>query len=227
MNKHDGNTDLKKTGMQHSLREDYLEALCLFAEKNGRYPDSEELAATLSRPIDEVPVVLADLAISGEVIYSPGGLIELTPLGKLTGERVVKKHATLQCFLSEILGMDREKASSEACTLEHTVSDETIDRLGNYLKQPGYNQPGRHRFGQPCTGTQFSLLDFNEGDEVIVCGIIGRGSAKRLLDLGVVPGQRVKIRRKLGSRSIVIEVKGCDVALSPEIAAAISVERGP
>jgi len=213
--------------MQHSLREDYLEAICFFMEKNGRFPRQEELAAALGRQADEVPAILADLINEGEVTMSPGGLVELTPHGKITGERIVKKHATLQCFLSEMLGMDQAAASSEACTLEHTVSDETIDRLGDYLKQPITNCPGRHRFGHPCVNTQFSLLDFNEGDELIVCGILGRSSAKRLLDLGVVPGQRVKIRRKLGSRSIVVEVKGCDVALSPEIAAAVSVERGP
>jgi DtxR family Mn-dependent transcriptional regulator len=211
--------------MQYSLHEDYLEALCLFAEKNGRYPDQEELAATLNRPAGEVPVILADLAVQGEVTHTPGGLIELTRKGKITGDRIVKKHATLQCFLSEILGMDRETASSEACTLEHTVSDETINRLETYLKKPRLDETAGISVGQPHDSTLLSLLDFNEGDDLIVCGILGRGSAKRLLDLGVVPGQRVKIRRKLGSRAIVVEVKGCDVALSPEIAAAVSVER--
>jgi DtxR family Mn-dependent transcriptional regulator len=70
-----------------------------------------------------------------------------------------------------------------------------------------------------------SLLDFNEGDELVVRCILGQASAKRLLDLGVVPGEKVKIRRKHGKDALVVQVKGCDVALSPEIAAAVSVER--
>ncbi|MDD1688200.1 MAG: ferrous iron transport protein A [Methanoregula sp.] len=41
----------------------------------------------------------------------------------------------------------------------------------------------------------------------------------------MVPGQRVAIKRKLSDGALVVQVKGCDVALSPEIASAIGVER--
>jgi DtxR family Mn-dependent transcriptional regulator len=75
------------------------------------------------------------------------------------------------------------------------------------------------------SSTSRSLLDFSEGDELVVRCILGQSSAKRLLDLGVVPGEKVKIRRKHGKDALVVQVKGCDVALSPEIAAAVSVER--
>jgi DtxR family Mn-dependent transcriptional regulator len=143
----------------------------------------------------------------------------------------MKKHETLQFFLSEILGMDSSSASSEACTLEHSVSDETVDRLGNYLKKTkssGENgADGQKRTGaiydEFCTPP--SLLDFDEGDELVVRCILGQSCAKRLLDLGVVPGEKVKILRKLGTHALVLQVKGCDVALSPEIAAAVSVDR--
>jgi DtxR family Mn-dependent transcriptional regulator len=47
------------------------------------------------------------------------------------------------------------------------------------------------------------------------------------MDLGVVPGQKVLIKRKLRNRSIVVQVKDCDLALSPEIASAVCVERMP
>jgi len=43
----------------------------------------------------------------------------------------------------------------------------------------------------------------------------------------VVPGQLVVIKRKLRNGSIVVQVKECDVALSPENASAICVERIP
>ena len=148
----------------------------------------------------------------------------------------MKKHETLQFFLSEILGMDSSTASSEACTLEHSVSDETVDRLGNYLKRtlPSGDTSAERQKPAICghTGTicdesctPLSLLDFNEGDELVVRCILGQSCAKRLLDLGVVPGEKVKIRRKHGKDALVLQVKGCAVALSPEIAAAVSVER--
>jgi DtxR family Mn-dependent transcriptional regulator len=60
---------------------------------------------------------------------------------------------------------------------------------------------------------------------VVVQRILGQERANRLLDLGVVPGERVRIKRKLANQSIVVQVKGCDVALSPEVAASVCVER--
>ena len=71
----------------------------------------------------------------------------------------------------------------------------------------------------------FPSLILTKGIPSVVRCILGQSCAKRLLDLGVVPGERVKIRRKLANNSLVLQVKGCDVALSPEIAAAVSVER--
>ncbi len=70
-----------------------------------------------------------------------------------------------------------------------------------------------------------SISDCAEGENVIIHCIHGRACAKRLLDLGMVPGERASIKRKLSNGALVVQVKGCDVALSPEIASAIGVER--
>jgi len=221
--------------MQPSLREDYLEAIQQFSKKNTHLPRYEELAATLGKSEALVRSDMEDLVSSGDVSLLPGGVIALTGQGRQCGESVIKKHETLQCFLSEILGMDKSVASDEACTLEHAVSDETIDRLGMLMvKQEGL---GHHRWGRQekqlsslqCTTDDEncecpSISDCEEGENVIIHCIHGRACAKRLLDLGMVPGQRVSIKRKLSNGALVVQVKGCDVALSPEIASAIGVE---
>jgi len=222
--------------MQLSLREDYLEAIQQFSEKNAHPPRYEELAAALGKPESVVRSDMEDLLSSRDVSILPGGVISLTGQGQQTGSSVIKKHETLQCFLSEILGMDSSAASDEACTLEHTVSDETIDRLGQLMvKQDGPWHRGRMRHGkQDSSGKcmpgeeecQYpSISDCSEGENVIIHCIHGRASAKRLLDLGMVPGERASIKRKLSNGALVVQVKGCDVALSPEIASAIGVER--
>jgi len=222
--------------MQPTLREDYLEAIQQFSEKNAHLPRYEELAVILGKPESIVRSDMEDLVSSGDVSLLPGGVIALTGQGRECGESVIKKHETLQCFLSEILGMDTTAASDEACTLEHAVSDETIDRLGQLIvKQDGL---GHHRWGRKggqlspikCTVNDddcecSSISDCAEGENVIIHCIHGRACAKRLLDLGMVPGQRVAIKRKLSDGALVVQVKGCDVALSPEIASAIGVER--
>ncbi|MFA6224849.1 MAG: metal-dependent transcriptional regulator [Methanoregula sp.] len=225
--------------MQPSQREDYLEAIQLFSEKNARNPRYEELAASLSMSVPQVRSDMAELVSSGDVCMAADGVITLTGQGKQTGTCVMKKHETLQCFLSEILGMDSSSASDEACTLEHAVSDETIDRLGKLIiTHDHHRHHGKGKHHKPvgdrtcraetdefCQSPRIS--DFSEGDVVIIQCIHGRARAQRLLDLGLVPGERATIRRKLSNGALVVQVKGCDVAVSPEIASAIGVERSP
>jgi DtxR family Mn-dependent transcriptional regulator len=222
--------------MQPALREDYLEAVQLFSEKNARLPHTEDLAAALGKTVSEVRPDMEELVSGGDVCVSPEGVITLTGKGKQTGTSVMKKHETLQCFLSEILGMDSSTASDEACTLEHTVSDETIDRLGKLIvTRDHHRHHGKGRHKKPGNRTcrvetdefcqSLSISEFSEGDEVIIQCIHGRACAQRLLDLGLVPGERAIIRRKLSNGALVVQVKGCDVAVSPEIASAIGVER--
>jgi DtxR family Mn-dependent transcriptional regulator len=222
--------------MQTSLREDYLEAIQQFSEKNAHSPRYAELAVILGKPESVVRSDMKDLVSSGDVSIIRGEVIELTGQGRQTGESVIKKHETLQCFLSEILGMDTSSASDEACTLEHAVSDETIDRLGQLIvKRDGLRRYGGGRHGRQMITTQCTEEDYNcqcpsisdcaEGENVIIHCIHGRACAKRLLDLGMVPGERASIKRKLSNGALVVQVKGCDVALSPEIASAIGVER--
>jgi DtxR family Mn-dependent transcriptional regulator len=212
----------KRYTMLPSLREDYLEAIQQFSEKNAHPPRYEELAAALGKSESVMRSDMEDLVSSGDVSIVPEGVITLTGQGKQTGESVIKKHETLQCFLSEILGMDSSSASDEACTLEHAVSDETIDRLGQLIvKQDSARKVRRGEDDCQCP----SISDCAEGENVIIHCIHGRACAKRLLDLGMVPGEHASIKRKLPNGALVVQVKGCDVALSPEIASAIGVER--
>jgi DtxR family Mn-dependent transcriptional regulator len=184
----------------------------------------------------EVRTHMDELAHQGDVRLQEDGRIHLTEKGIATGKQIIKKHEVLQSFLSEILGMDRSSASDEACKIEHAVSDETIDRLDDYLKAPvspvnfgnqrgpvGSCAGGSQR--RDTCGIERSLVDYEEGEYLVVTAVLGRGCSKRLMDLGVVPGQKVVIKRKLRNRSIVVQVKDCDLALSPEIASAVCVER--
>lgn len=85
--------------------------------------------------------------------------------------------------------------------------------------------PGRARH---CRGRDAcTLLDCKEGDTVRVAMIRGPRRNRRLLDLGIFPGEIVQIRRKLPNHSVVVRVKGCDIAISPEIAMSIIVESCP
>ena len=193
--------------MRTSLREDYLEAILIHTGRYFHPPSVQDLSKALHIDEGDVRTHIDELAQQGDLSLQEDGRIILTDQATATGKQIIKKHETLQCFLSEILGMDRSSASDEACKIEHAVSDETIDRLGDYLRSPVTPSPYRghaiptgsctrrtQRYGS-CRRAK-PLVDFEEGERLVVREILGRGCSKRLLDLGVVPGQLVLIQAK-------------------------------
>jgi DtxR family Mn-dependent transcriptional regulator len=203
--------------------EDYLEAILEIAENSGRPPTVEEIAAALKTGKETASSTIAALAREG-YLEQVGDAVRLTEKGAALASKVARKHTVLQCFLTEMLGVDTNSASREACTLEHGISDDTIERLSSYMSGTA-TAPSRmrRRRGQETV----TLLDCNEGDIARVALMRGPGGHRRLLDLGVFPGEIVEVRRKLPNNSVVVRVKGCDIAISPEIARSIFVESCP
>jgi DtxR family Mn-dependent transcriptional regulator len=203
--------------MEARQREDYLEAIWRFHSERGNGPLVEDLGASLREDSAKVYMHLRVLAKGGYVLISDGGRIDLTPAGAELGRNVVRRHDVLKCFFTEILGMEPGPASDEACILEHGVSDEVIDRLGNYMNR------------EPASGSASSgvaiLSDCEEGETLEVKEVSGEAGLRRLSDLGVVPGVRIILRRRLRNHAVVVQVKGCDIALSPEVASSVVVER--
>ncbi|MCE5297809.1 MAG: metal-dependent transcriptional regulator [Methanoregulaceae archaeon] len=206
-----------------SLREDILEALYKARFTGTKQSLLEELALTLGKEPGELRPVLIQLEQNGELVFNPDGSLSLTPAGNETGGRVMRKHRILECFFSEMLGMSPDTASEEACTLEHGVSDEAIERLGRYIRGPG--RSGLHGIRRGKRWQALTLLEAVEGDLLVVSCVRCRGLGGRLHDLGLFPGTEITVVRKIPGNGIVVRVKECDIALSTEIAASILVER--
>ncbi|NYT04956.1 MAG: metal-dependent transcriptional regulator [Methanomicrobiales archaeon] len=212
--------------MQPSDLEDCLEAILLKIQDNNVPFTAEELAQAVPGAPAGATLV-ASLERAGYVRRGPDGTYTLTPAGRTLGERIVRKHRTLECFFTEMLGMDAETASEEACRLEHEISDETISRLSEYIENPPrpcVRYGWRHAFRPQECMQPATVLDFSEGSRLKVLLVGSPGANRRLIDLGVIPGAVLEIRRRLRNGSVVVKVKGCDVALSPEIARCIHVE---
>lgn len=210
------NTILMKT----SAREDLLEALCILSRDSPDPPTIATLSGHLSRPEEEVRDYLHAMQNQGDLHILPGDRVEITPQGSKIGTQVMKKHKVLECFLSDILGMDRGAASEEACILEHNLSDEALERLDRYIAHPG-KRWRRRKFDRPHIAT---LLDFPEGTELNVVSMKCPGGCQRLLDMGILPGEKIRLVHTLDNKAMVIHVKGYDIAISPEIASCIFVE---
>jgi DtxR family Mn-dependent transcriptional regulator len=209
--------------MQTSVHEDYLEWILENQIHTLDGDTIQSLSRKFDRSLDAVHHDLISLERSGDIIRGPGDAVRLTEQGQKTAECVLKKHNVLECFFTEMLGMDQETASEQACRIEHEASDETISRLNQYLSCPRGCRKMRRR---PCAqvGDLKPLSFFKEKETVRVALIRGPRRMGRLNDIGVIPGEEITIQRKLSNGSLVVTIKGSDVAISPEIAASVFVE---
>ena len=206
--------------MDNVEREDTLLALMRQSERSGDNSHADDLAEQTRFPVHRLEEILDSLTADGDVIRTGDGGYRLSEQGLLAAETVMRRHHILESFLQEMLGLDHKKAHEEADTLEHHTSDDTVSRLRTFLK--GTRDctmpcPGHHR-----TGSCRTLADCAPGENAVIEGIRGCGRAMRLADLGLVPGEVVVIRQRMAD-TMLVRVKDCDIAISPEIARAVLV----
>ncbi|MDV0442269.1 metal-dependent transcriptional regulator [Methanorbis furvi] len=158
--------------------------------------------------------------------------VSLTEKGAEKAALVARKHAVLETFLTDVLGKQPQEASREACILEHNISSETIERLDSFLDQRKPEQAAPAKTAEYTNHNKLTrknpivpLAECPEGSLLHVAMIRCFAKHSRLVDLGVIPGELITLRRKLINNAVVITVKGCDIALSPEVSANIMVER--
>lgn len=216
--------------MQSTPCEDLLEWLYEYHMVNHswpRWPLPTEQREEMDLTQDTIQQCIIDLTSSNLILLDVShNCFMLTKEGMRAGKKISQKHKVLSCFFTEILGMKPDDASSQACILEHTASDDTIERLDTYLSK---NLGLKYIFenitvkkGSNYDIPPFFLSEGKKGEHYQIVAIKGSNRLQRLTDLGLVPGAYLRITQQL-ARSLVVTVKDCDIAISPEIASVILV----
>ncbi len=113
--------------------EDYIEAIYKLSETSGRGVRSVDVACELGFSKASVARAMKNLREAGYIDQQHYGDIMLTEKGKEIGKAVLTRHRTLTRFLAEILDVDPAVANEEACRIEHTVSQDTMDKWTAWL----------------------------------------------------------------------------------------------
>lgn len=113
--------------------EDYLEAIFVLNQQNKavRMTDIAELLA-VSKP--SVNRAIGTLKEAGLIRHETYGEITLTSAGKARAKSVLTRHNLLKNFLSVTLGVDSDTAEKDACRMEHVMSNESVEKLSNFLE---------------------------------------------------------------------------------------------
>jgi DtxR family Mn-dependent transcriptional regulator len=125
-----------KTNLSSQM-EDYLEAIYHLCRDEG-VARVKAIADRLEVTTPSVVGAIRKLKDRNLVIQEPYGYVRLTPEGEEIGGAISHNHEVLSDFLKDILGLDHETASVDACKIEHAVSPETVRRLravAEFIKQ--------------------------------------------------------------------------------------------
>lgn len=120
-----------------SSYEDYIEAIFDLAQRGGGSVRNVDVAEELGFSKASVARATKNLREEGYIDQEPYGEISLTEKGRAYGERIIARHWALRTFLTDVLGVDPEQANEEACEMEHTISQDTMDKWIAWLGEQG------------------------------------------------------------------------------------------
>jgi DtxR family transcriptional regulator, Mn-dependent transcriptional regulator len=217
--------------MDNISQEDYLTAIYRNLDDAGEIKPNL-LAEKLEISNAAVTDMLRKLSRDGFVDYKKYKSIKLTNDGESYAKNMLRRHRIWEVFLHQTLGMSWDKVHDEAEKLEHSSSDELINRLEEFLDYPevdphGYPIPDKNG---KIKKSKFvvAITELNENDTAKVIRV--NDDVKNLLSyitkIGISLGKEILIKDKLEfDGSILIKINGNEINLSNKVASNIFVEK--
>lgn len=120
--------------------EDYLERIYMLIEEKG-YARVSDIAEALEVHPSSVTKMVQKLDKSDYLVYERYRGLILTAKGNKIGKRLVYRHELLEDFM-KIIGVDESHIYQDVEGIEHHISWDAIDRIGDLVQ---YFQENEHR----------------------------------------------------------------------------------
>jgi DtxR family transcriptional regulator, Mn-dependent transcriptional regulator len=213
--------------------EDYLEAIYNLKARSN-IARVKDIASEMAVKMPSVTGALRSLVDKGLVTHRPYESVELTEEGLKQAREVARRHTAIKGFLVNTLGLHESDAEAEACSIEHAIRPDTLDRLLAFVESvqpsavPADNHPRGHHghwhghlHGQRLSGLQ-------AGARGRIAHVHGCGPVrKRLMEMGLTPGTDFEVVRHapLGD-PVELKLRGYCLSLRKSEAEGIEVECG-
>ncbi|MDR7238583.1 transcriptional regulator MntR [Neobacillus drentensis] len=112
--------------------EDYIEQIYILIEEKG-YARVSDIAEALSVHPSSVTKMVQKLDKDEYLVYEKYRGLVLTSKGKKIGKRLVFRHDLLEQFL-KIIGVKNENIYNDVEGIEHHLSWDSIDRIGDLVQ---------------------------------------------------------------------------------------------
>ena len=114
----------------HESGEMYLEAILVLSRKNG-FVRSIDVSEYLGYSKPSVSRAVGILKNGNYIAVDKDGSLALTETGKTIAEKIFERHTVLSRLLMK-LGVSEETATTDACKMEHAISDESFEAIKRY-----------------------------------------------------------------------------------------------
>lgn len=117
----------------HESGEMYLETIYILSQ-HGEPVRSIDVAEHMGYSKPSVSRGVGLLKKRGLVSTDKSGALVLTSTGMQRAEKIYERHTLLTKFLVK-LGVDKETAATDACKIEHVISDKSFDAIKMYIEE--------------------------------------------------------------------------------------------
>jgi len=218
--------------MQNISKEDYLSAIYKYRDNDGTIK-ANRIAEKLSISNAAVTDMLKKLAKDGLVNYKRYQGIKLTVDGEEYAKNMVRRHRIWEVFLHQIVGMPWDKVHEEAHNLEHSSSDELINRMEEMLDFPTFDPHGdpipskEGVLPKQKKSLPLSLLKGDAKAKVVRVNDFDDGFLNYLSRIGIELGKEIYIKEVFEfDHSLLVKVDDRETNISSKLAANIFVEEG-
>jgi DtxR family Mn-dependent transcriptional regulator len=209
------------------IMEDYLKAI--YKLQRGRDSVStSELAKRLHVAAASATAMVQRLARLKLVSYHRYHGLTLTAAGQRIALETIRHHRLIELYLTQHLGVSLDKVDREAEKMEHVLSNDVELRMAAALGNPAADP-----HGDPIPSTDGTVRDVRYPDLSMLApgtaGVVARVSdrnpaaLRRLADLGVLPGVRLKVLAR-GPRGCRVEIDGRRVTLPRALCGGIYIQ---
>jgi DtxR family transcriptional regulator, Mn-dependent transcriptional regulator len=176
----------------------------------------------------ENPKVTEDIInklIDDDYIFEGKDEINLTQKGEDIARKLIRAHRLAERLFTDVMVIDDAPMEETACSLEHCLSHEALDAICTLLGHPRECPHGRHiPTGTCCVKAEQNIqpviiplnrLKAGETGVIIYVSTKHHARLDRLTDLGITPGQEVKVHQTYPA--FVLKVGETDLAIDPEV----------
>ena len=111
----------------HASGEDYLETILILQKKRGMVR-SVDVARHMEVSKPSVCHAVATLRDGGFLMMDEDHFLHLTDVGREVAERIYERH---RFFTEQLIaaGVDPKTAEADACRIEHTISQDSFEKI--------------------------------------------------------------------------------------------------